>query len=215
MKRILKIVGVIIFILLLIALVYFIRNFVIINSLAETYDTFFSSNNYAYITTVDNGAEVSTFKYYYKDGKNVEIWEREGKVVREIWYDINTQERVLCNLNELTANVGNTQDTAMIFTTDGIYSLLKDKSILEKMRISFMHFINTETINGEKCYVLKPLYGVTSNTYYFNKETKFAVKCHMSFGATKIDFKEWKLDEVTDEDVSKPDLTNYTVTYSK
>lgn len=37
--------------------------------------------------------------------------------------------------------------------------------------MSFIFFITPKTIDGQNCYVLQPLQGIVSNTYYFNIDT--------------------------------------------
>ena len=85
---------------------------------------------------------------------------------------------------------------------------------MDKIKIALTFSINTKEIDNENCYILQPFVGVVSNTYYFNKENETITKTLM--GETgKIEFRNWVLNAVTDEDVSRPSLTGYNLTYNE
>ena len=64
---------------------------------------------------------------------------------------------------------------------------------MNKIDKSFTFFINTETINDEKCYVLHPLNGITSNTYYFNQKTGVFVRYYLG-EQSPVELKSWNID---------------------
>ena len=112
-KKILKLLAIIVLILFVICIIYFIRNFIIINKLARTYEKFFSSNNYSYSAVIGNN-NLETFEYYYKEGKKLEIWKDENDVVNAMtWYDENTQEKIFIYPDKLTAEITVFQDNAI------------------------------------------------------------------------------------------------------
>ena len=204
-KKILKIIGIIVLILIIIFLIYFIRNLVILNKLERTCDY----NNYSYELITRNN-ENYTVEYYYKDGISKEIWKDGETIINTIWYDNGTHEMISTDEKNLIALV-NTQEyygTNTIANTI-ISSILPD-NVTGKMNKALTTFISTETVDGKAYYELQPWIGVTSNTYYFDKETGTLAKSIM--GSQEMEFSNWKVNTVTDEDVARPDLTKYNLT---
>ena len=204
-KKILKIIGIIVLILIIIFLIYFIRNLVILNKLERTCDY----NNYSYELITHNN-ENYTVEYYYKDGISKEIWKNGETVINTIWYDNGTHEMINTDEKNLIALV-NTQEyygTNTIANTI-ISSILPD-NVTGKMNKALTIFISTETVDGIAYYELQPWIGVTSNIYYFDKETGTLAKSIM--GSQEMEFSNWKVNTVTDEDVARPDLTKYNLT---
>ena len=51
-----------------------------------------------------------------------------------------------------------------------------------------------------------------NSTCYFNKETKTLEQAITGFDGPKTKFYNWKINEVTNKDISLPDLSDYEVT---
>ena len=205
-KTILKIIGIVVLMILLAFLIYYTRNFIIIHKIAQAQENIFSSNNYSYIATLDD----VTFTYYYKDGKSLAVWETEEDFMIESWYDEATQEAIYMSPDNLTATITHSADQRTVHIMEPILSWLTN-DMMNKIDKSFTFFINTETINDEKCYVLHPLNGITSNTYYFNQKTGVFVRYYLG-EQSPVELKSWNINNVTDKDVARPDLTGYEVT---
>lgn len=60
-----------------------------------------------------------------------------------------------------------------------------------------------EEVNGEKCYVIH-----THTDLYFNMKNGTIFKWKMI--NSTIDYKDYKFNSVTDEDIKKPELTEQT-----
>lgn len=200
-EKVFKIIGVIILILFILAFIYFIRNLIIVNKITTAYNDFFSSNNYSYSVIYDNGK----YKCYFKDGKNLENFMSNGKISTIIWSNKNAQENMIIYPNSLTANTTNSEIPTFI---DIINSLVSNNN-LDKIYRALTFYIDTAEINGEICYVFHPLVGITSNTYYFSKETGNVVRCLI--GNLTFDFMDFETNSVTDNDVLKPNLTGYNI----
>lgn len=200
-KKILIIILIVTIILILAFVIYFIRNIIIINRLHKINNL----NNYSYTATIDNGV----YNYSYKDGKSIEILRIDNKVEQITWRDNNSNETILMYPNELKAefiDTNNSENKPM--GQNMIDSALSDNTG-GKIYKALTTIITTKKIDGTKCYMLKPWVGIVSNTYYFNKDNKFIEK--VIIGNSEIDFKDWKINGVTDEIVNKPDLTLYQI----
>lgn len=197
-KRVLNIILIIIAIILLVFLIYFIRNFVIINNLSKAQE----SNNYSYIAEMQGGV----IEYAYKDGKSIETLKVDGVVGTITWMDSNTKEKIIIYPEQERAEVSSYDEINIDSAVSTILNSVLSEEAGELSKALTTH-ISAEKIDGMECYKLQPLTGVISNTYYFNKENNTLIKCIM--GENEINFKNWKINELSDEDVSKPDLANY------
>ena len=56
---------------------------------------------------------------------------------------------------------------------------------------------------------MQPWCGVLSNTFYFNKDSKLMEKAII--GNSDVIFSDWTVNQLTDEDVARPDLGNYEI----
>ena len=213
-KRVLIAVGIIILLLLIIFIISIARKYIIINKLAETKEEFFSSNNYSYCFVPDADKNI-TCEYSYKDGKSMQIWKTGDNVDSIIWYDKDTKEKIVIDNGNSTATItrGQNEEALPVTVANTILSSVLPESMMDKIKIALTFSINTKEIDNENCYILQPFVGVVSNTYYFNKENETITKTLM--GETgKIEFRNWVLNAVTDEDVSRPSLTGYNLTYN-
>ena len=75
--------------------------------------------------------------------------------------------------------------------------------------------ITSDTVNGEKCYKINTSGLIT----WYSKESGMILKaqnCKKVIDGKEYDciseFKDWKFNELTDEDVTRPNLTGYEVT---
>lgn len=200
-RKVLKIIGIIILILLLILLIYFIRNFVIVNSFAEIQ----SSNNYHYKFTKDDGS----FEYSYKDGKSVEIFRVNDQIASIDWYDKNTRERIYVEPLSSKATISHIQNHESGLVGSLLLETAISDNVSGRLNKAFCSFITTENIDGVECYKLQPWCGVLSNTFYFNKDSKLMEKAII--GNSDVNFSDWTINQLTDEDVARPDLSNYEI----
>ena len=214
-KKVLMIVGIIILLLLIIFIISVARKYIIINKLAKTKEEFFSSSNYSYSFMPDSNKNV-VCEYFYKDGKNMEIWKTDDNIDSIIWYDETTKEHISINAKTSTAIVSHSETYEAFpdsVANTILSSVLPDKA-MDKIKIALTFSISTKEIDGEKCYVLQPFTGIVSNTYYFDKENQTISKTLMGEN-NNVRFENWTLNQVTDENVARPDLTSYNTTYSE
>ena len=213
-KKVLIIIGIIILLLLIIFIISVTRKYIIINKLAETKEEFFSSSNYSYSFVPDSNKNV-VCEYFYKDGKSMEIWKTDDNIDSIIWYDETTKEHISINAKTSTAIVSHSETYEAFpdsVANTILSSVLPDKA-MDKIKIALTFSISTKEIDGEKCYVLQPFTGIVSNTYYFDKENQTISKTLMGEN-NNIRFENWTLNQVTDENVARPDLNGYVVTFN-
>ena len=203
-KKVLKIVGIILAILLVILLIYCIRNIVIFNSLSKVQNV----NNYAYAFTQGEGET----EVYCKDGTTKEIRKYDDGTTDIIWYNSYTKEAIFVSGQNKTAYIDTSDRSSTSSAGEVIVQTAISNNTAGRIYKALTTFITTEEVDGVECYVLKPWRGVTSNTYYFNKETKTLEQAIIGLDAPRTKFYNWKINEVTDEDISVPDLSDYEVT---
>lgn len=196
-----KILGVIVLILLLLVIIHFIRNYVITCSLIKAKDI----TNYSYTLVDDDGFSLDS---YYKDSRYLGITKTNDTPIGIEWYDDNTKESISIDLENSTATVSNSGPA-------GFYNFAKslsDQMLSNKVNRTFNTFITTEEVDGVECYRLQPITGAIGAAYYYSKENKLLTSIQ-SIGKTKsfVNFINWKINTVTDEDVARPDLSNYEI----
>lgn len=180
----------------------------IINKIVNSYDKFFTSNNYSY--SVQNNytnMESQIITIAYKDNKKLTSFSNANSIYSITWQDFSTKEQIDINPASSSARISTVSEYDVDPTV--IISSIVSKDLMKKIKMSFIFFITTETIDGQNCYVLQPLQGIVSNTYYFNIDTGMVSR--VNIGGNVKNFKDWKLNEVTEEMITRPDLTSYTI----
>ena len=202
-KKGLKIFLIIIALVVVILAIHLIRNFMIINKINEKQEELSKSNNYFY--TIENNAGTTT-EVYYKDGISKTIIKTKDTTMIT-WYDEKTRETITYSPQTMKASVG---------TGFGIVQL-QTLNTGNNFILALLSNISSDEVNGEKCYVVK----LSGETTYISEERGVTLK---RVGAkvvqngieteSVVEYKEWKINELTDEEMSKPDLTGYEVSKS-
>lgn len=213
-KRILKVVLFIVLILLIVFMIHFIRNYVIISKIAKKQEVFTGVKNYSLVLEAgsDGSREnLTRIEQYYKDGKAMQIIKKNDETLFVNWYDEDTKEYITMSPTEGFASIETTELSFILqIPTLG-------NSMLEKVNWALISFISSSEVNGEECYLLD--WGAKT---YISKETGIRVK---EENGTSVEadgtehknlqyIKEVKINELVDEDVSKPNLTGYEVVYN-
>lgn len=213
-KRILKIILFVLFILLIVFMIYFIRNYVIISKIAKKQEIFTGVKNYSLVLEADsdgNEENLTRIEQYYKDGKAMQIIKKSDEILFVNWYDEDTKEYITMSPTEGFASIETTELSFIL----QIPTLAN--SVAEKVNWALISFISSKEVNGEECYLLD--WGAKT---YISKETGIRVK-EENGTSVKADgtehknlqyIKEVKINELVDEDVSRPDLTGYEIVYN-
>lgn len=195
--------------LVILFLINFIRNLVILNDLIAKELSFKNSTNYSYTSvyydTSDEDNKV-IIEIYYKDGKSKMILD-SGKDKIIVWYDEKTKENIFLNEATKQASVTSSED---MLGDELLYFYDEDNKIYYAMT----SFITNSEIDGQKSYKI-----VNSNDVsYINKEDGTVLK-NVYKGAIVNDekcdsvteYKNWKFNELTEEEMERPNLAEYTV----
>lgn len=212
-KKILKIILIIVLVVIVIFAIHVIRNYFIISKIVDMQENLSSITNFSYkitpITYEGKTNGVATERYY-KDGKNIAIFETNGtKYI--LWSDATTNESIMINPTELKAVVSSND----VLSSAHMPVLLPEGSSSVKLGLSVLSFITYGEVNGEEFYVVhwagitdyiskeNGTYLRTNNVIFSNEEEKFDM----------LEYSDWTFNELADEDVSRPNLTGYEVTY--
>lgn len=165
-----------------------------------------NGQNYSY-TVQSNSSENVTTKVYYKDGTKIYVT-KNGDKSAIMWVNYNTNEMITIIPSMLKATV---QKYDGYDTTSVPYLL--DESMSKVLKLSSI--ITSDTVNGEKCYKVSSL----GLKLWFSKSTGMIVKAingKVVINEKELDaiseFKDWKFNELTDVDITRPNLIGYEVT---
>ncbi len=219
-------------IILFIAFIIFLNNFLKINSIMNKAEKSLQSNNFYKETSeilFDNHTAVT--KEYYKDGKYKSVWEvysESGIETSIIQYaDIHSDERTYIYETEKKAVIEK-GDISEIKNNHikNVPFVIGRNNLTAKIGTTFVYSIDTDTYDyGEEYYVLKNRSEGNRWEIWIDKETGLPIR-QISRGGAKSFFTgtdvvkeirdtiqsyKYEFDTVTDEDVNIPDLTNYTI----
>ena len=212
MKKILKIFGIIIAILIIIILVHTIRNYIIITDLQNKISKYSSSTNYhtKYVTTDDSGV-IITMDYYKKDNKEVVFLERNlnGKINKISMYTNEGKTNIYTDTPDAKiAQLGS--DTTIRIN---IFNQLET----ENNWFTFMGSINTKVkltnYKGKECYNISRFVSAGTLTFegaemYIEKDTGLLVK---TIEEGTVSEREQEFNNVDDSIFVEPDINQYTV----
>lgn len=207
-KTVLKVVLVAIFLILLVLAINWIRNYFIMEDILEKMSQYENMQNYAYTISQNTG---ETTKIAVKDNiyKMTYVTEENTKLVA--WINTDTDE-VIAAFPEIK-KVSYSNHIARIenpFSTDVLKSW-KDNMIY----LALTSFISSEKVNGQDCYVINRF---QNGKLWVNKETGIKVKAEEGSIVDNeietpfiVEYTDWKMNTLTEEDVQKPDLVGYTI----
>ena len=202
------VLGVLAIVIVLMIILIMINNSIINKIIAKQRENV-NEKNYSY-TVQSNSSENVMTKIYYKDGIRVYAIQNNDKSVI-MWKNYNTNEMITMVPNVLKATVEK---------YDGYDSTsipyLFDESMSRTLKL--FSIITSDTVNGEECYKVSSL----GQKLWFSKSTGMIVKSINGKAVTneeKVDsvseFKDWKFNELTDIDITRPNLIGYEVTNNK
>lgn len=206
MKLLPKIVlGVLAVVIVLLTIIVMVNNS-IINKIVAKQKENVNRQNYSY-TVQSNSSENTMTKIYYKDGTRIYVIQNNDRSAI-MWSDSNTKEMIAMVPNTLKATIAK---------YDG-YDLASIPYLLDEAMsriLKFSSIITSDTVNGEECYKVSSL----GQKLWFSKSTGMIVK-EMNGTVVKdgkemsyvSEFKDWKFNQLTDIDVTRPNLIGYEVT---
>lgn len=214
-KRVVKIILGVVIVLVLMFLIYAIRNFSIINSMINKSNEYQSKTNY-YMKVSRDDSNLEYIEEYNKDNQRKIIVKKkeDGSIMTQHMKD--DASKVFCDMNDGRKFMYETTEPIfpnirIEFNNDTTYNVIKD-SIFAK--------IKTEKIDDKDYYAindLKNLRGFSDenvkNIYYFNKETGLIelVKTINKDNSQAITTYEYKFEGVEDKDFELPNVLEYTI----
>ena len=211
-KKILKIIGIIVGILIILLLVHTIRNYIIITDLQDKFSQYSDSSNYYIksIATEDNGT-IITMEYYSKDNKQVVFLERNinGETSKISMYDDGEKTDTFWD-NKENKMVQLDSETMIEIN---IYNRLETDNNWQTFLGSIFASVKSTNYNGKECYIIKGflssnLLNFESAEIYVEKDTGLFVKAIEGSTTTE---REYEFDNVEDTVFSEPDISQYTV----
>lgn len=193
-----KIVVCIISLILLIVLIHFGRNYIILSKIEDKQKNF-NENNYSYTTTKSNG---DIIKYSYKDGISIFNQEKNGENTIK-WSNLKTRESIYINPNELKSTVVLNDEALM--QRELPHFIEKE----QKNYYTLISFIGYDNIDGKECY--KIISGSVKSYVDKNDGTIIKIEEKKDKKTNITEFKDYKFNELTDDDIVRPDLTGYNI----
>ena len=199
------VLGVLAVVIVLLTIIVMVNNS-IINKIVAKQKENVNRQNYSY-TVQSNSSENTMTKIYYKDGTRIYVIQNNDRSAI-MWSDSNTKEMIAMVPNTLKATIKK---------YDG-YDLASIPYLLDEAMsriLKFSSIITSDTVNGEECYKVSSL----GQKLWFSKSTGMIVK-EMNGTVVKdgkemsyvSEFKDWKFNQLTDIDVTRPNLIGYEVT---
>lgn len=199
------VLGVFAVVIVLLTIIVMVNNS-IINKIVAKQKENVNRQNYSY-TVQSNSSENTMTKIYYKDGTRIYVIKNNDRSAI-MWSDSNTKEMIAMVPNTLKATIEK---------YDG-YDLASIPYLLDEAMsriLKFSSIITSDTVNGEECYKVSSL----GQKLWFSKSTGMIVK-EMNGTVVKdgkemsyvSEFKDWKFNQLTDIDVTRPNLIGYEVT---
>lgn len=201
-----KIIFIVLAIAIIVPAVLVIVNTSVINKIIANQKENVNMQNYSYTVQSNSTAGMVT-KVYYKDGiKMYVVQNNENNII--IWRNSNTKEMISLTPNTLKAGVEKYEGD----DPNTIPYLLDEYASKE---LKLFSIITSEKVNGEECYKVSSL----GQKLWFSKSTGMIVK-EMNGTVVKdgkemgyvSEFKDWKFNQLTDTDVTRPNLIGYEVT---
>lgn len=183
--------------------VFFVRNLIILNSIANKVQDYENITGYSYTTIGKNDGEVVETKIQFYKNNNVERFDYQRDELNLIfWYDSNTNEKIVSSPASRKATISNTEDFEVVHLP--IESSLQSKETIAY--ISLISLIYSDQYNSKDCYVIDI---GNNNKTWIDKETGLVVKRESDMGTTE--YTDINLDY--QGEVYKPDLTGYEIEY--
>lgn len=234
-KAVLMAIG----ILMAIFIIWYLRQFIIIQSLESKAEKTLQSNNfYKETRSFLSDGEVSILKTYYKDGKCKTVWEvysDDKKQTNYIQYsNKDAEEKITVLPLESKVNIETGEFVKMMNREENLKSVMYSSpdgiaKTIARLGKAFVMSIHTDTHQiGREYYVLKNRMETNQNwETWIDKENGLTLKTINRNSVRNyipgtdivkeerdmVEEYQYKFDIVTDEDVAIPDLSNYEKQY--
>lgn len=211
-KKILSLLAV----LFLIFIIYTIRNMIIFSNLQKRVSQYIDNNNHYEKIINYSGSTTTITEYYCKEGKSL--------LKLETTIKSTGANRKLTNYfdgEKTNTYIESNEDKIAILNSNAIPTELMILSLdynnlWNLFQLSATSFIKNGTFNDKKCYVIYG--GLIAKETYIEKDTGLAIKRTDGFTTDENGNKSdiiveyyYEFDNVKDEDLIEPDISEYTV----
>lgn len=211
-KKILKIIGIILLLVIVIFLIHTIRNYIIITDLQNKIAKYAGSTNY-YTKSVatENEGTVVTIEYYKKDNREVIFLERNlnGEISRMSMYNNGERTDTFWDNEE---NKIAQLDSGTIMGVN-IYNFTETDNKWQAFLESIFANVKSTNYNGKECYIIKGFlssFSLTSEDAetYIEKDTGLYLK---RIDGNRTTERTYEFDKVDDSIFVEPDISQYTL----
>lgn len=213
-KKFFKTIGILVFIIVILMLLYVIRNTIIVTKLQKNIKEYTSKTNFSIkVTNLTSETSKMTVNYYKKDNKEAVILERnvDENSVKMSFYNNGERRDLFIETNDKKTVQVNTKNQLLgLNITDS----LQTDNLWQTILYSSIARIKTENVNGKECYKVSNfyspywMYGENITEFYIEKDTGLLIKTVID---DEIAVREYSFDDVEDSAFVEPDIGLYTV----
>ena len=210
LKKVLKIIGIILLVIVVFFVIHTTRNYIIITGLQNKIAKYSNSTNYyTKIASTESNGTVVTTRYYKKGNKEGVFLERNfnGDISKMSMY--KNGENINIYWDDKGNKTAKLDSDSMISVQ--IYNFTETDTNLQKILGSITARIKTTNYNGKECYVIKgfltsTVLTVEGTEVYIEKDTGLFVK---AIEGDTITEREYDFNNVDDKIFIEPDISEY------
>ena len=213
-KKVFKTIGILVLIIVVLMLLYVIRNTIIVTKLQKNIKEYTSKTNFSIkVTNLTSETSKMTVNYYKKDNKEAVILERnvDENSVKMSFYNNGERKDLFIETNDKKTVRVNTKNQLLgLNITDS----LQTDNLWQTILYSSIARIKTENVNGKECYKVSNfyspywMYGDNITEFYIEKDTGLLIKTVID---DEVAVREYSFDDVEDSAFVEPDIGLYTV----
>ena len=213
-KKVFKTIGILVLIIVILMLLYVIRNTIIVTKLQKNIKEYTSKTNFSIkVTNLTSETSKMTVNYYKKDNKEAVILERnvDENSVKMSFYNNGERKDLFIETNDKKTVQVNTKNQLLgLNITDS----LQTDNVWQTILYSSIARIKSENVNGKECYKVSNFYspywmfGEKITEFYIEKDTGLLIKTVID---DEVAVREYSFDDVEDSAFVEPDIGLYTV----
>ena len=213
-KKVFKTIRILVLIIVILMLLYVIRNTIIVTKLQKNIKEYTSKTNFSIkVTNLTSETSKMAVNYYKKDNKEAVILERnvDENSVKMSFYNNGERKDLFIETNDKKTVQVNTKNQLLgLNITDS----LQTDNLWQTILYSSIARIKTENVNGKECYKVSDfyspywMYGEKITEFYIEKDTGLLIKTVID---DEVAVREYSFDDVEDSAFVEPDIGLYTV----
>ena len=213
-KKVFKTIGILVLIIVILMLLYVIRNTIIVTKLQKNIKEYTSKTNFSIkVTNLTSETSKMTVNYYKKDNKEAVILERnvdENSVKMSFYNNVERRDLFIETNDKKTVQVNTKNQLLGLNITDS----LQTDNLWQTILYSSIARIKTENVNGKESYKVSDfyspywMYGEKITEFYIEKDTGLLIKTVID---DEVAVREYSFDDVEDSAFVEPDIGLYTV----